>query len=51
MGVARNIDERRRARKSLEESEERFRALVENGADVITLLRQLNAELNTTIRA
>jgi PAS domain S-box-containing protein/putative nucleotidyltransferase with HDIG domain len=38
MGVARDIDERRRARKALEESEERFRALIEGARDAIAVI-------------
>ncbi|MDM7999357.1 MAG: PAS domain S-box protein [Dehalococcoidia bacterium] len=38
MGVARNIDERRRARKALEESEGRFRALIEGALDAIAVI-------------
>ncbi len=38
MGVARDIDERRRARKSLEESEERYRFLAENASDIIWVI-------------
>jgi PAS domain S-box-containing protein/putative nucleotidyltransferase with HDIG domain len=38
MGVARDIDERRRARKALEESEERFRTLIEGARDAIAVI-------------
>ncbi len=36
--VINNISERKRAQKDLQESEKRFRALIENNADAITLL-------------
>jgi PAS domain S-box-containing protein/putative nucleotidyltransferase with HDIG domain len=38
MGVARNIGERRRAKQALEESEQRFRALIEGARDAIMVI-------------
>jgi PAS domain S-box-containing protein/putative nucleotidyltransferase with HDIG domain len=38
MGVARDIDERRRAKQALEESEQRFRALIEGARDAIAVI-------------
>ncbi len=38
MGVARNISERRRAKQALEESEQRFRALIEGARDAIMVI-------------